>query len=397
MTDAYIVQPLRTPIGKFGGALSTLSAVDLAVKVIHAVLDKTQIDPHSLDEVIIAQSYASSEAPCIGRYASLAAGLPIEVPGYSLDRRCGSGLQALINAATAIQAGQAHAILVIGVESMSNIEYYSTNMRWGSRAGNVTFYDRLERGRERSQPVERFGVISGMPETADNLARDYAITREACDEYALHSHLKAQKAWDEGKFSEEVIGIEIKGKKKTEYVHHDEGIRADSTLEKLAQLKPILADGVTTAGNSSQQNDAAAGCLVVSETYMKQHNLTPIAKIRGFSAAGCDPSRMGIGPVPAIEKLLDQLKIGLDEVDLIEINEAFAAQTLAVIKALQLNNPEIINVNGSGISLGHPIGATGLRIMTSLVHEMQRRQVKYGLETMCIGGGQGLAALFERV
>lgn len=397
MTDAYIVQPLRTPIGKFGGALSTLSAVDLAVKVIHAVLDKTQIDPHSLDEVIIAQSYASSEAPCIGRYASLAAGLPIEVPGYSLDRRCGSGLQALINAATAIQAGQAHAILVIGVESMSNIEYYSTNMRWGSRAGNVTFYDRLERGRERSQPVERFGVISGMPETADNLARDYAITREACDEYALHSHLKAQKAWDEGKFSEEVIGIEIKGKKKTEYVHHDEGIRADSTLEKLAQLKPILADGVTTAGNSSQQNDAAAGCLVVSETYMKQHNLTPIAKIRGFSAAGCDPSRMGIGPVPAIEKLLDQLKIGLDEVDLIEINEAFAAQTLAVIKALQLNNPEIINVNGSGISLGHPVGATGLRIMTSLVHEMQRRQVKYGLETMCIGGGQGLAALFERV
>ena len=397
MTDAYIVQPLRTPIGKFGGALSTLSAVDLAVKVIHAVLDKTQIDPHSLDEVIIAQSYASSEAPCIGRYASLAAGLPIEVPGYSLDRRCGSGLQALINAATAIQAGQAHAILVLGVESMSNIEYYSTNMRWGSRAGNVTFYDRLERGRERSQPVERFGVISGMPETADNLARDYAITREACDEYALHSHLKAQKAWDEGKFSKEVISIEIKGKKKTEYVHHDEGIRADSTLEKLAQLKPILADGVTTAGNSSQQNDAAAGCLVVSETYMKQHNLTPIAKIRGFSAAGCDPSRMGIGPVPAIEKLLDQLKIGLDEVDLIEINEAFAAQTLAVIKALQLNNPEIINVNGSGISLGHPIGATGLRIMTSLVHEMQRRQVKYGLETMCIGGGQGLAALFERV
>lgn len=397
MTDAYIVQPLRTPIGKFGGALSTLSAVDLAVKVIHAVLDKTQIDPHSLDEVIIAQSYASSEAPCIGRYASLAAGLPIEVPGYSLDRRCGSGLQALINAATAIQAGQAHAILVLGVESMSNIEYYSTNMRWGSRAGNVTFYDRLERGRERSQPVERFGVISGMPETADNLARDYEITREACDEYALHSHLKAQKAWDEGKFSKEVISIEIKGKKKTEYVHHDEGIRADSTLEKLAQLKPILADGVTTAGNSSQQNDAAAGCLVVSETYMKQHNLTPIAKIRGFSAAGCDPSRMGIGPVPAIEKLLDQLKIGLDEVDLIEINEAFAAQTLAVIKALQLNNPEIINVNGSGISLGHPIGATGLRIMTSLVHEMQRRQVKYGLETMCIGGGQGLAALFERV
>ena len=194
MHDAYIVSPLRTPIGKFGGALASLSASDLAVKVIQAVLEKTQLDAHTLDEVIIAQSYASSEAPCIGRYAALAAGLPIEVPGYSLDRRCGSGLQALINAAMTIQSGNAEAIMVVGVESMSNIEYYSTNMRWGNRAGNVTFFDRLARGRERSQPVERFGVISGMPETADNLARDYDIQREACDAFAVQSHQKAQLA-----------------------------------------------------------------------------------------------------------------------------------------------------------------------------------------------------------
>ncbi|WGX73397.1 hypothetical protein QJS67_01290 [Acinetobacter radioresistens] len=213
MKDAYIISPLRTPIGKFGGVLASLTAVDLAVKVIQSIVEKTGIDTSTLDDVIIAQSYSSSEAPCIGRYAALAAGLPIEVPGYTLDRRCGSGLQAIINAAMTIQSGNAEAIMVVGVESMSNIEYYSTNMRWGSRAGNVTFFDRLERGRERSQPIERFGAISGMPETADNLARDYNIGREECDAFALQSHQKAQQAWDTGKFKEEVIPLEVKSKK----------------------------------------------------------------------------------------------------------------------------------------------------------------------------------------
>ena len=397
MHDAYIVSPLRTPIGKFGGALASLSASDLAVKVIQAVLEKTQLDAHTLDEVIIAQSYASSEAPCIGRYAALAAGLPIEVPGYSLDRRCGSGLQALINAAMTIQSGNAEAIMVVGVESMSNIEYYSTNMRWGNRAGNVTFFDRLARGRERSQPVERFGVISGMPETADNLARDYDIQREACDAFAVQSHQKAQLAWDSGKFDAEVIPVEVTTKKETKIIDRDEGIRAQSTLEDLAKLKTILPNGVTTAGNSSQQNDAAAGCLIVSRTYLEKHNLQPIAKLVGWSSAGCDPSRMGIGPVPAVQKLLKKREMKIQDIDLIEINEAFAAQALSVMKALDIQSTDNLNVNGSGISLGHPIGATGLRIMTTLVHEMQRRNARYGLETMCIGGGQGLAALFERV
>lgn len=397
MHDAYIVSPLRTPIGKFGGALASLSASDLAVKVIQAVLEKTQLDAHTLDEVIIAQSYASSEAPCIGRYAALAAGLPIEVPGYSLDRRCGSGLQALINAAMTIQSGNAEAIMVVGVESMSNIEYYSTNMRWGNRAGNVTFFDRLARGRERSQPVERFGVISGMPETADNLARDYDIQREACDAFAVQSHQKAQLAWDSGKFDAEVIPVEVTTKKETKIIDRDEGIRAQSTREDLAKLKTILPNGVTTAGNSSQQNDAAAGCLIVSRTYLEKHNLQPIAKLVGWSSAGCDPSRMGIGPVPAVQKLLKKREMKIQDIDLIEINEAFAAQALSVMKALDIQSTDNLNVNGSGISLGHPIGATGLRIMTTLVHEMQRRNARYGLETMCIGGGQGLAALFERV
>lgn len=397
MKEAYIVNPIRTPIGKFGGALASLTAVDLAVKIIQSLTEKTGINTNSLDEVIIAQSYSSSEAPCIGRYAALAAGLPIEIPGYTLDRRCGSGLQAVLNAAMAIQAGNAEAIMVVGVESMSNIEYYSTNMRWGNRAGNVTFYDRLERGRERSQPIERFGAISGMPETADNLAQDYQISREECDAFALRSHEKAQQAWELGKFKDEVIPINVQIKKEQKTILQDEGIRTDGTLEKLGKLKTLRTNGVTTAGNSSQQNDAAAGCLVVSREYLEEHNLTALAKLTGWSAAGCEPSRMGIGPVPAVQKLLKKTNLSLSDIDLIEINEAFAAQALAVIKGLEIQDTSNVNVNGSGISLGHPIGATGLRILTTLLHEMKRRNARYGLETMCIGGGQGLAAIFERV
>lgn len=397
MKEAYIVSPLRTPIGKFGGTLASLTAVDLAVKIMHSLIEKTGIDTSTLDEVIIAQSYASSEAPCIARYAALAANLPLEIPYYTLDRRCGSGLQAIINAAMAIQSGNSQVIMAVGVESMSNIEYYSTNMRWGSRSGNVTFFDRLERDRERSQPTERFGFISGMPETADNLARDYGITREECDAFAVQSHLKAQQAWDTGKFQDEVIPLEVKAKKESKTINFDEGIRKDSTIESLSKLKTLLPNGVTTAGNSSQQNDAAAGCLVVSREYLEKYHLEPMAKIIGWSSVGCDPSRMGIGPVPAVNKLLKNTGIPLEDIDLIEINEAFAAQALAVIKGLNLQDPAKINVNGSGISLGHPIGATGIRIMTSLLHEMKRRNARYGLETMCIGGGQGLAALFERV
>lgn len=397
MKEAYIVSPLRTPIGKFGGGLASLTAVDLSVKIIQSILEKTQIDPATLDEVIASQSYSSSEAPCLGRYAALAAGLPIEVPGYMLDRRCGSGLQALLNAAMNVQTGQAEAVMVIGVESMSNIEYYSTNMRWGSRAGNVTFYDRLERGRERSQPVERFGYISGMPETADNLANDYNISREECDAFAAASHQKAEDAWNKGYFANEVIPVEITTKKTTTIVERDEGIRAGTTVESLAKLRAIRENGVSTAGNSSQQNDAASGCLVVSAEYAKKHGLKPLAKIVGWAAVGCEPSRMGIGPVPAVEKLLTKLDMKIGDIDLIEVNEAFAAQALAVLKGLNIQDYSNVNVNGSGISLGHPIGATGMRIMTSLVHEMQRRDARYGLETMCIGGGQGLAALFEKV
>jgi acetyl-CoA C-acetyltransferase len=397
MRRAAIVAPLRTPIGAFGGTLRPLTADQLAVAVIQALLARTGIDPGRIDEVIVAQSYASSEAPCLGRYAALAAGLPIEVPGYSVDRRCGSGLQAIIDASMMVQTGSADVVLVAGVESMSNIEYYSNDMRWGARAGSVTVHDRLQRGREHAQPVARFGVISGMPETAENLARQYRITREEQDAFALRSHERAGAAWSEGRFDSEVVQIAVPQKKGNPiFLKNDEGIRTGGSMEALARLKPILQGGTVTAGNSSQQNDASAGCLVVAEDKLKELKLDPMAYMVGWAAAGCEPSTMGIGPVPAVEKLFRRTGLDFDRMDLVELNEAFAAQALAVLKGWDWNDPDRLNVNGSGISLGHPIGATGVRILATMLHELSRRNGRYGLETMCIGGGQGIAAIFER-
>jgi acetyl-CoA C-acetyltransferase len=396
MNRVAIVSPLRTPIGKFLGALAPLRAEDLATRIITAVVAHSGVDPAAIEDVVMAQSYANSEAPCIGRWAALAAGLPIEVPGMQLDRRCGSGLQAVAMAAMMVQSGTADVVLAGGVESMSNIEYYTTAMRGGARAGTVQLYDRLDRGRERSQPVERFGVISGMIETAENLAQDYAITREAADRLAAESHRRAQAAWAAGYFDDEIVPVAVPQRKGEALTFaRDEGIRADASAESLATLRPLIKGGTVTAGNSSQQNDAASACLVVSEAALNRLGLEPIAWFRGWAAAGCDPARMGIGPVPAVARLFAKQQIGWDNLDLVELNEAFAAQVLAVTKAWGFEDHARINVNGSGISLGHPIGATGLRIMTSMLHELRRRKGRLALETMCIGGGQGIAALFE--
>ena len=397
MRTATIVAPLRTAVGRFLGTLQTVPAEELASVVIKAVLVKTGLDPARIDDVIFAQSYANSEAPCIGRWAALAAGLPIEVPGTQLDRRCGGGVQAIANAAMMVQTGMADVVLAGGVESMSNIEYYSTTMRKGARAGNVTFYDRLERGRERSQPAERFGAISGMIETAENLANDYGISREASDEYAVRSHQRAVTAWATGKFDEEIVPVEVQQKKGAAVIFaHDEGYRTDATMETLGRLTPLMKGGTVTAGNSSQQNDAAAACLVVAEDKLAELGLTPVGRFVGWAAHGCEPSRMGIGPVGAVKKLFARTGLSWKDIGLVELNEAFAAQVLAVLQGWGWNEPDILNVNGSGISLGHPIGATGARMMVTLLHEMRRREVRYGLETMCIAGGQGAAAIFER-
>jgi acetyl-CoA C-acetyltransferase len=396
MRRAAIVSPIRTAVGKFQGALAPMTAGELGAVILRALVARTRIDPAVVDDVIFAQGYGNGESPCIARWAALAADFPIETPGYQLDRRCGSGLQAVIDAAMMVQTGAADVVVAGGVESMSNVEYYSLDMRSGARAGSVTMHDRLARGRVMSQPISRFGVISGMIETADNLARDYQISREACDEYAAMSHQRAAAAWEAGKFADELVPVSVPQKRGEAIVFdQDEGVRADATPESLAKLRPIEKDGVVTAGNASQQNDAAAACLVVAEEKLDELGLEPMGWLVGWAAAGCDPSRMGIGPVPAVKRLFERTGLGWDDIDLVELNEAFAPQVLAVLKGWGWDERDRLNVNGSGISLGHPIGATGGRILANLLRELKRRDGKYGLETMCIGGGQGIAAIFE--
>jgi acetyl-CoA C-acetyltransferase len=364
---AAIVSPVRTGVGKFQGALSGLQAGELGAIAIRALVERTKINPEKIDDVVFSQGYPSGEAPAIGRWSALAAGLPISVPGFQLDRRCGSGLQAVVEAAMFVQTGAADVVIAGGVESMM------------------------------SQPVERFGVITGMIETAENLAKDYQIPREACDEYAARSQQRAAAAWAAGKFDNEIIPVTIPQKKGDPIVFRkDEGVRGDATAESLGQLRAIEKGGVVTAGNASQQNDAAAACIVVAEDKLEELGLEPIGYFTGWAAAGCEPSRMGIGPVPAVERLFARTGLSWKDIDLVELNEAFAPQVLAVLKGWNWNDADKLNVNGSGISLGHPIGATGIRILATMLNEMQRRNVRYGLETMCIGGGQGIAAVFER-
>ena len=397
---AAIVTPIRTPVGKFLGSLASVTAGELGAVILRALVERTGIDAGRIDEVIFAQGYGNGEAPCIARWSALAAGLPLSLPGYQLDRRCGSGLQAVIDAAMMIQTGAADIVVAGGVESMSNVEHYTTDIRNGVRAGNMTLHDRLSRGRVMSQPIERFGVISGMIETAENLAKDYGISREACDAYAARSHQRAAAAWAKGLFDDELVPVAVKQKRGEPIIFaHDEGYRTDATPESLGALRP-LEGGVVTAGNASQQNDAAAACLVVAEDKLAELGLEPTAWFHSWAAAGCDPSRMGIGPVPAVERLFARSGLAWSDIDVVELNEAFAPQVLAVLKGWGWSEGDsrhaILNVNGSGISLGHPIGATGGRILANLTRELHRRDGRYGLETMCIGGGQGIAAIFER-
>jgi acetyl-CoA C-acetyltransferase len=322
--------------------------------------------------------------------------LPVAVPGFQLDRRCGGGLQAIVTAAMMVQTGAADVVVAGGVESMSNVEHYTTAMRWGAKSGSQFLYDRLDRGRERSQPEWRFGKISGMIETAENLAKEYAITRDEADAYAARSHQRAAAAWDAGKFDEEVVPVQVPQRRgEPIVVGRDEGVRPDSTPETLSKLRTIMPGGTVTAGNASQQNDAAAACLVVAEERLEPLGLEPLGYLVGWAAAGCEPATMGIGPVPAVARLFDRTGLGWDAIDLVELNEAFAAQVLAVLAAWGWNDPDKLNVNGSGISLGHPIGATGARMLTTGLHELHRRSGRYLLETMCVGGGQGIAAAFE--
>ena len=396
MRRAAIVSPLRTPVGTFGGALRPLPAASLASTVVKAVVQRSGVEPEAIEEVVFAQSYANSEAPCIGRWAALDAGLPLSVAGIQVDRRCGGGLQSIITAAMMIQTGAADVVIAGGVESMSNIEHYSADVRWGSRSGSVALHDRLDRGRERAQPEWRFGPISGMVETAENLATAYGIGREASDEFAVRSHRLAAAAWERGAFDDEIVPVEVPQRRgEPVVVARDEGVRPNTSTDTLSGLRTLMPDGTVTAGNSSQQNDAAAACLVVSEEKVRELGLDPVGFLVDWAAIGCEPATMGLGPVGAVSKLFARTGMSLDDMALVELNEAFAVQVLAVIQEWDWFDEDKFNVNGSGISLGHPIGATGVRMATTMLHELRRRGGGLGLATMCIGGGQGLAAIFQ--
>jgi len=397
MREVAIVSPVRTAVGSFGGSLRGVQASDLGSTVIKEALDRSGLDPAKVDDVILGHGYPNGENPAIGRLSSLKAGLPIEVPGYQLDRRCSSGLQAILNAAMLVQTENADVVIAGGVESMSNAEFYVNESRWGARFGSITLHDRLARARETVSPEERFGYISGMIETAENLAKQYEISREEQDDYAARSHQRAVAASDGGKFDKEIVDVPVPQRRGDPVpFNKDEGPRADTSQDALARLRPLITDGTVTAGNASSQNDAASVCLVVAADKLEELGLKPMGFLRGWAVTGCHPAYMGIGPVSAVAKVMGKVGMSLEDMDLIELNEAFAVQVLAVLREWKLPNEDKLNVNGSGISLGHPIAATGARILTTLLHEMERRDAQFGLETMCVGGGQGVAAMFER-
>jgi acetyl-CoA C-acetyltransferase len=402
MRDAVICEPLRTAVGGYGGALKDIPAGELAATVVKELVRRTGVRSEDIDDVIFGQVYPNSEAPAIGRIAALDAGLDVSVPGMQLDRRCGSSLQAVINASMCVQTGAADLIIAGGAESMSQAEYYSLGLRWGLRGADAELMCRMGRGRVTSGG-KFYPVPGGMIETAENLRREFEITRSAQDEFAAASHAKAIAAQSSGVFAQEIVPVRVKDRKGETVFERDEHPRADANLEKLAALRPILAKSdpaaTVTAGNASGQNDAAAACIVASREKAEALGLKPLARLVNWGVAGVHPARMGIGPVPAVEKALKRAGLGLKDMDLFELNEAFAAQALACTKSWGFGPADYarLNVNGSGISLGHPVGATGVRILTTMLREMDRRGARYGLETMCIGGGQGLAAIFERL
>lgn len=401
MRDAVICEPLRTPVGGYGGTFRDMPAADLAASVIRELIRRAGLRNEDIDDVILGQCYPNAEAPAIGRVAALDAGLDICVPGIQIDRRCGSGLQAVIDAAMRIQTGAADLIIAGGAESMSQAEYYTLGARWGLGGRDAAFHCRIGRGRVtaggRTHPI-----AGGMLETAENLRRDFAISRAEQDAFAVASHAKAAAATASGTFVDEIVPVPVKTRKGMVQWNTDEHIRRDATVETLSSLRPILGkedpEATVTAGNASGQNYAAAACIVTTRQKAEALGLKPFGRLVSWGLAGVEPERMGIGPLPAVTKALARADLTLADMDLIELNEAFAAQVIACLRCWDLAADDArLNVNGSGISLGHPVGATGARILATMLREMDRRGARYGIETMCIGGGQGLAAVFERV
>jgi acetyl-CoA C-acetyltransferase len=392
LTDPiYLIAAARTPIGKFGGTLASLTAPQLGVAAAKATIERSGIDPNAIDEVIFGNARQAGVGPNSARQVAVRAGLRHEVPAYTVNQACGSGLRAIMNAADQLRLGNASVILAGGTESMSNTPYLLPRARWGYRMGNDEVIDGMTRDGFMCPLADEM-----MGSTAETLADRYGITREEQDRYAVESQAKAGRAYDENRFASEIVPVTVAGRKGDVVLDRDEHPRFDVTLDSMAKLPPVFRKGGTVhAGNSSGVTDGAASLLVASESAVKTHGLKPMARIVGYAQAGVDPKIMGIGPVPATRRLLDETGVALDDIDLIELNEAFAAQVIACDRELHLD-PAKLNVHGGAISLGHPIGATGARITTTLLHALEAREKKRGLATLCISGGMGLSMLVER-
>ena len=397
MKAAYIVDILRTPIGKYGGTLATVRPDDLAAHAIKKVLERNpSIDPKLIEDVVMGAANQSGEDNRnVARMALLLAGLPVEIGGVTVNRLCASGLQAIMDASRAVMLGEGEVYIAGGVESMSRAPFVMGKAD-EAFARKAEVYDTTLGWRFINSRLSKLYYPYSMGETAENVAEKWKISRQAQDEFAVQSQLKYQKAHEAGKFKEELVAVPVQQGKETISFDKDEHPRV-STIEKLATLKPAFKDGGSvTAGNSSGINDGAAASLIVSEDVVKRFNLKPLARIASVAIAGVDPAYMGIGPVPASQKALKRAGLKVNDLGLVELNEAFASQSLASIRDLGLN-PEIVNVNGGAIAIGHPLGCSGVRISATLIHEMKKRKVKYGLATMCIGVGQGAAVVYENL
>jgi acetyl-CoA C-acetyltransferase len=393
MKNVYLAGSVRTPIGRFGGSLASWTAADLGVAVAKESLRRANLHPEQIQQSIWGCARQAGGGPNVARQITFRAGVPETVPAFTVNQACGSGLKAVILAAQEIVLGRAQAVLAGGTESMSRVPYFAEGARWGLRMGNQELVDGMYRDGF-NDPLS--GLVMG--ETAENLARQYEIPRTEQDEFALRSQQRAHAAIESGRFDDEVVHLELKGRKgESTMLTRDEHYRAGTTIQDLAKLAPVFSkDGSVTAGNSSGITDGAAALLVLSEESLKQSGVEPQARIVDYEITGVAPEIMGIGPVPAVRALLARQNLKLGDIDLVELNEAFAAQVIACDRDLQFD-AERLNVNGGAIALGHPIGCTGVRITTTLVHEMKKRKAKRGLATLCVSGGMGLALLVERV
>lgn len=397
LRGAVIVAAVRTPIGRYSGSLKDVRPDDLAALAISALVERSGIDPAEVDDVFFGDANGAGEDNRnVARMAVLLAGLPVDIPGATINRLCGSGLQAVVSAAREIQVGAADMVIAGGVESMTRAPLVMLKSDGPFERGNRTAWDSTLGWRMVNPRMEKLYPPVSLGETAENVARAHGISREDQDEFALRSHRLAIAAQDGCRFSEEIVPVEIPVKGGTVIVELDEGPRRDTSLEKLARLRPAFVDGGTvTAGNASSLNDGAAALLLMSEDAAGRAGLRPMARFVAAAAAGVDPAYMGIGPVPATQKVLAQAGVSVEDLDVVEINEAFASQVLACVRQLRLPL-ERVNPNGGAIALGHPLGASGARLVTTLAHELGRRDARLGLATMCIGVGQGISALFER-